>query len=122
MTIINTMRASAGAGLIPGTCPAPACAKPVFESLPLLDDAYNVWVGKCPHCGAHAFLSMRTLRGYTSAGMQLVLPTDEEVKANGLPSDTPTRGAGGAANLHGTQAGEIHHQLRQAKAESGRPL
>jgi hypothetical protein len=113
MTIICKMRAQPARGLIPGTCPAPACGKPVFESLARLDDAYNVWVGQCPHCGAHAMLSMRSLRGYSSDGMQLVLPTVEEVRANSLPTDTPHRGSGGPAVLHGTQAGEVQHKLRE---------
>lgn len=91
--------------------------KPVFESLWLLDDAYNVWVGKCPHCDAHAFLSMQSLRGYNSAGMQLVLPTDEERDSNDLPKDCPTRGSKGPADLHGTVAGEIYHRLN-----TGAPL
>lgn len=113
MSLISTMKPVGASGYIKGTCPH--CAKDVFESLWLLDDAYNVWVGKCPHCSAHAFLSMTSLRGYSNADMQLVLPTDEEIAANELPPDTPSRGSGGAADLHGTQAGELQHRIRKGK-------
>lgn len=118
MTIISTLRTAPQRGFIPGVCPSPACAKPVYESMLLLDDAYNVWMGKCPHCGALSYLGLTSLRGYNSAGMTLVLPTEEEVKANGLPADTPTRPMGKSAvpMVHGTVAGEIAH--RQHEGES----
>lgn len=109
MSLINTMRVAAAPGLIPGACAK--CSKPVYESLALLDDAYNVWLGKCPHCGALNFLGFNSLRGYSSTGMTLVLPTDEERDANGLPADTPTRGSRGPATAHGSVAGELMHQL-----------
>lgn len=56
-------------------------------------------------------LALTSLRGYSAAGMDLVLPTDEERDANELPADTPTRGSHGPATVHGTVAGEIYHQL-----------
>lgn len=110
MSIISTMRDKPGHGLIPGKCAH--CQKAVYESLFTLDDCYNVWLGKCPHCGALNYLAMTSLRGYGSRGMDLVLPTDEERDANDLPKDCPTSGAcGRPADQHGTQAGEIYHKL-----------
>lgn len=110
MSIISEMKTQADRGLIPGACAH--CKKAVYESLALLDDAYNVWLGKCPHCGALNYLSMSSLRGYGSSGMNLVLPTDEERDANNLPKDCPTSGAcGRPADQHGTQAGEWYHKL-----------
>lgn len=115
MTIISTMRRDAGAGLVGGECAH--CHKPVYESQWLLDDAYNVWVGKCPHCKALNYLSMNHgLRGYSASHMHLVLPTIEEVEANGLPADTPNRGAGGPTTSGGTQAGQLQHKLRNGGA------
>lgn len=114
MSIISTMQAVRRHGDIPGTCPH--CKREVYESLMLLDDAYNVWCGKCPHCGAHSFLGLNSLRGYSRAGMTLWLPTDEERDSNELPKDTPTRGATGRpANFHGTQAGEIYRRLSKGE-------
>ena len=94
MTLIRNMHEAAATGRVPGECAK--CAKPVFEELWLLDDAYNVWMGRCPHCAALNYLSMtHGLRGYTEKQMHLVLPTDEEVADNHLPAGTPTRGPGG---------------------------
>jgi phage FluMu protein Com len=99
---------------IPGECAN--CKAQVFESLLTLDDAYNVWLGKCPHCKALNFLSMNHgLRGYSSGGMHLVLPTDEEVASNGLPADTITTGKGGPATSHGSPLGELCHRLTEGK-------
>ncbi len=109
MSIINEMRKAPAHGFIKGACAK--CAGEVYESLAMLDDAYNVWMGKCPHCGALNYLAMTGMRGYSSGGMSLVLPTDEERDANGLPPDTPTQGPRGPATAHGTVAGEIYHQL-----------
>lgn len=115
--ILSTMHKAARDGLIPGRCAH--CRECVFESLALLDDAYNVWCGKCPHCGALNYLGLNSLRGYSSAGMSLVLPTDEEKIANNLPADCPSRGSHGPASAHGSVAGELLHQLNAAitKAE-----
>ncbi len=117
MSMVFTMKSQPGDGLIPGVCAH--CEKAVFESLGTLDACYNVWVGKCPHCSAHNFLSMESLRGYSSQGMRLVLPYDEERDKNGLPSDTPTRGPhpSGKAECHGTMLGEIAHQFKSQMKE-----
>lgn len=116
MTIISTMKTAPTRGLIRGTCPNPPCGKEVFESVWILDDAYNVWAGKCPHCKALCYLSMtHGLRGYGLGGMHLVLPTDEERDANNLPKDIPTQGSKGPADFHGTQAGEIAHRISEGK-------
>lgn len=119
MTWIFTMKSRAGRGTVEGECAH--CKKPVYESLFTLDDCYNVWAGKCPHCGAVNFLAMSGLRGYSSSGMILVLPTDEEREANEeLPQDCPTSGpCGKPATMHGTIAGELYHQLAQ-KAPAAR--
>ena len=94
-----------------GTCAN--CNKDVFESTWILDDCYNVWAGICPHCKATNLLSMNHgLRGYSSAQMWLVLPTNEELESNpDLPKDCPTQGSKGPATWHGTPSGEICHQL-----------
>ena len=116
MSMICDLKASGGRGLIPGECAN--CHRPVFESMWILDDAYNVWIGQCPHCKALNFLSIaHGLRGYSSQQMWLDLPTDEERADNGLPEGTPTRGSGGPADLHGTQAGEIQHRLVEAMSK-----
>ena len=108
--IISTMRAAPSHGFVPGKCAK--CSGAVYESLFTLDDAYNVWMGRCPHCSALNYLAMSGLRGYTNDGMTLVLPTDEEVTANGLPPDTPTSGAcGRPADWHGTVLGELAERL-----------
>lgn len=109
MSIISKMRAKPERGCVQGKCAK--CGAVVYESLPLLDDAYNVWVGKCPHCDAANLLGLTSLRGYSSAGMDLVLPTDEEIRDNNWPKEWPTRGSHGPATAHGTVAGEILHQL-----------
>ena len=95
-----------------GACAS--CGKTVWESLANLDDAYNVWAGKCPHCGAINLLSTEHgLRGYNGGTMYLVLPYDEERDSNGLPPDTPTRGKfGSPPTMHGSPLGEICHKLR----------
>lgn len=113
MSLINDMKAAAQAQHVNGQCAN--CHVEVWEALWLLDDAYNVWVGRCPGCKALNFLSMRHgLRGYTSTAMQhLVLPTLEEIDANGFPKDTPTAGKGGPANAHGSPAGELMHRLTE---------
>lgn len=113
MTIVSEMLKEAGPGRISGKCAH--CAKEVWEELWILDDAYNVWMGKCPHCGALNYLSMcHGLRGYSSAGMHLVLPTDEEKLANSLPADCPSRGSDGPATAHSSPAGELMHLLTTA--------
>lgn len=96
---------------IPGNCGN--CKSEVWQSLSVLDDTYNVWMGKCPHCQALNFLSTNYgLRGYDSTKMMLELPYDEEVEANDLPKDIPTQGKKGEpANMHGSPAGEIYFQL-----------
>ena len=95
---------------VPGKCAK--CGLPVYEALCILDDAYNVWLGRCPECKALNYLGMQGLRGYDSRGMTLVLPTDEERDANGLPPDTPTSGpCGKPANQHGSILGELAHKL-----------
>jgi len=97
------MQSSLGADCIPGKCAK--CKQEVYESLSLLDDAYNVWKGVCPHCGAINFLAMTSLRGYSSGGMDLVLPAEEEREANGLPADTPTSGSCGHKAVEGGTMG-----------------
>ena len=111
MSLISTMRTKPERGTVPGKCAK--CSGEAHESLAMLDDAYNVWLGKCPHCAALNFLSMsHGLRGYSSGGMHLVLPTDEEKAENNLPPDTPTSGPSGRpATAHGSNAGELMHQL-----------
>ncbi len=109
-TIIEDMKKQAGFDRISGTCAK--CAQMVWESLSTLDDAYNVWMGRCPYCQALNYLGLTGLRGYSSQGMDLVLPTDEEAKANNLPADTPTSGpCGKPANQHGSNLGEMCHKL-----------
>lgn len=121
MSIISTMRAVAPAQprWVKGSCAG--CRKDVWESLAMLDDAYNVWLGKCPHCGALNFLGLTSLRGYSSARMDLVLPTEEEKAENKLPADCPTRPSpphvAGKPMIHGTIAGELCHRLAQEPDE-----
>lgn len=108
--IITGMKMAHGAKTVRGTCAK--CGKAVFESLSILDDCYNVWAGRCPHCQALNLLAMTGLRGYSSTGMDLVLPFDEERDANQLPADTPTCGPRGEpASLHGSRLGELTHKL-----------
>ena len=117
--IITDMKASPRRGHIKGQCAN--CKKDVFESMLTLDDAYNVWMGKCPHCSALNFLALTSLRGYSSAGMDLALPTDEEKAENNLPADCPTSGpCGKPADLHGTVSGELMHKLRYPEEEGNK--
>lgn len=91
MAIISTMKtvASTRPKMVPETCAK--CGKQAWESLALLDDAYAVWIGKCPHCGAHNLLDFsKGGRGYHSGGMALTLPTKDEIEQNGWPEDWPT--------------------------------
>ena len=109
--LICNLKARGGGGHVRGKCAK--CGAEVFEELFTLDDAYNVWAGKCPHCAAINLLGLTGLRGYSKNAMDLVLPSDEERDANGLPADTPTSGAAGRpATMHGSVLGEIAHQLR----------
>jgi hypothetical protein len=86
------MLPSPRSGHVKGNCANPQCGKEVYEPLVLLDDAYLVWVGKCPFCGTLHFLDFsKGCRGYSSKGMQLCLPTREEVRINLLPPDTLTK-------------------------------
>jgi len=112
--MINEMSKEPRGGYISGSCAN--CQKAVFESLWLLDDAYNVWLGKCPYCGALNFLSMNYgLRGYSSTGMHLVLPTTEEIESNNLPKDIPTSGpSGNPADQHGSPLGEFCHKFTES--------
>ena len=97
----------------PGKCAK--CGGEVWESLATLDDAYNVWAGICPHCKAINLLSMNFgIRGYCSSKMELVLPTDEEKKANEMPADCPTSGPSGPADMHGSNLGELCHKIMSA--------
>lgn len=86
-TLEYTMRTTPSRGLIEGTCAH--CSTKVYESLAVLDDAYAVWVGVCPHCDARNVLGPPG-RGYRSNGMQLVLPTKEEIEWNKWPKTWPT--------------------------------
>lgn len=116
MTIICDLKTEKGRyPCVKGTCAN--CSAEVFESLSTLDDAYNVWMGRCPACKALNYLSMNYgLRGYDSGTMKLVLPTAEEVTANNLPPDTITSGpCGRPADQHGTPVGEICHRLMEGK-------
>jgi len=70
------------------------CGKSVREDLFLLDDAYCVYRGRCPHCNAVNLLDQsgdHGLRGYTSREMWTVLPTDHEVRMNQWEDDIPMR-------------------------------
>jgi hypothetical protein len=108
--IIFNLKSQPGSGLIAGSCAH--CGKSVFEQLSTLDDAYNVFIGKCPHCQALNYLSMsHGLRGYSSTGMFLALPTPEEARTNELPEGIPLAPPAGPADQHGTPLGEILHRL-----------
>lgn len=95
-----------------GTCAH--CKQDVWESQFTLDDCYNVWAGECPHCNAINFLALTSMRGYSSQGMDLVLPFDEEIEANETlkGKNIPTQGKNGKpATIHGTVSGEMAHIL-----------
>ena len=113
MALISDLKTAPRGKCVKGNCAH--CKAEVYEDLWLLDDAYNVWMGRCPACKALNYLSMTYgLRGYDRARMELVLPTEEEREANGLPADIPTSGkCGRPADQHGTPAGEIQHRLRE---------
>lgn len=116
MTIISDLKLTPHEGKsCAGNCAN--CNVEVHESRWLLDDAYNVWMGRCPSCKALNYLSMsHGLRGYSSGRMWLVLPTAEEIAANNLPPDTITSGASGKpADQHGSPAGEMAHRLMTGK-------
>lgn len=73
----------ADSGEILGECAN--CQKMMRATMSVLDDAYGVWRGVCPHCGAVNLLDPRkssAMRGYTHNEMFLVLPTDHEVELN----------------------------------------
>ena len=112
MSLISDLKTVGEGDFVKGSCAH--CLAEVYEQLCVLDDAYNVWMGRCPTCKALNYLSMNHgLRGYSSGGMHLVLPTAEEIVANGLPADTITSGISGKpADAHGTPAGEMQHRLR----------
>ena len=109
--IVSDLKTAPRSGRCKGACAN--CQAEVYEDLLVLDDAYNVWMGRCPSCKALNYLSMNFyLRGYTREEMRLVLPTAEEIAANGLPPDTPSSGVSGKpATAHGTLAGELAHTL-----------
>lgn len=118
MIISNLSMTKSSIRDVEGNCAK--CNTKLYESLFLLDDAYNVWAGKCPHCMAINMLSMNHgLRGYSSKSMWLVLPTDEEVEMNtDLPCDCPTSGSHGPATAHGSPLGEFLHKLSGKQEES----
>jgi len=67
-----------GVKYIHGACAV--CTQRVYEAEVVLDDAYLVWAGKCPHCASINLLSASGPgRGYSSLGMKLVTPTLEEI-------------------------------------------
>lgn len=69
------------------------CQTAVYESLATLDDVYAVWWGICPYCNAINGLDLtKGLRGYSSVGMDLTLPKNEEVVMNDMPPGTLTKG------------------------------
>jgi hypothetical protein len=120
VTILSDLQREPGGRHVQGQCAK--CYGVVWESLWILDDAFNAYAGRCPHCGAINLLSMdKTLRGYDMNHVWLVLPTDEEAEANklheaaqrrGLPR-APTRGPGGPVEPIGTLAGAIARRLME---------
>ncbi len=116
MTIISDLKTAPRGQSCKGECAN--CKAEVYEDQWLLDDAYNVWMGRCPSCKALNYLSMsHGLRGYTSGRMWLVLPTAEEIAANNLPPDTITSGPSGKpADQHGSPSGELCHRLMSGKS------
>lgn len=115
VSIISNLKTAPAHDRTNGNCAN--CKAEVYEDIWLLDDAYNVWMGRCTACNALNYLSMNHgLRGYSRADMHLVLPTAEEIVANNLPPDTITSGPSGKpADSHGSPAGEILHRLREGK-------
>ncbi|MFQ5769691.1 MAG: hypothetical protein ACE5HX_04085 [bacterium] len=107
MPLIIEMRKKGNQTDISGKCAN--CLNEVWESLLTLDDAYNIWIGKCPYCQALNFLSTKHgLRGYSSTGMFLELPYLEEIEANKLPTNIPNQGPKGKpATMHGSNLGEL---------------
>lgn len=96
--------------MIEGICAK--CGSVVFESEFILSDTYNVWAGRCWNCRAINFLSLNHgLRGYDSRKMYLVLPTDEEKKANNLPDDCPTCGSRGPATASGSPLNQFLEKI-----------
>ena len=114
--IINDMKTVGRGESCKGSCAN--CKAEVYEDMWLLDDAYNVWMGRCPACKALNYLSMNHgLRGYYTGVRHLVLPTAEEVEANGLPKDTPNSGpCGRPADCHGSPVGELMHKLMEGQS------
>lgn len=97
-----------------GTCAN--CKAEVWESQFTLDDCYNVWAGKCPHCDAVNLLALTSLRGYSSQGMDLVLPFDEEIEENEvlqkIDPKPPSQGRSGKpCDMKGTVAGTLYDIL-----------
>ena len=87
MTI--TMKINPRLGLIPGRCAN--CGKAMYIGWALLDDCYAVWVGRCPHCEALNLPDLtKGVRGYSSQGIDLTLPTPGEAEVNNWPN-CPTR-------------------------------
>ena len=112
MLIISQMKTEKFEGSIPGRCAL--CEKIVYEHKPLLDKTFSGYVGKCPFCGAFNFLSRsESVVGYIKDWMYLILPSDEEVVRNNLPSDIPTRGPGGPAEEKGMPFTNILDILRR---------
>lgn len=114
--LVLEMRSAKKSGDIAGTCAK--CGATVYEALGTLDDAYNVWAGRCPSCRAINLLALTGMRGYSSSGMNLVLPTACEVADphNNLPADTPATPCAGKhpdGMIHGSISGEIAHRLTQ---------
>ena len=116
--LILPLKDNPGRDLIEGQCAN--CKKQVYEHLFTLDDAYNVWAGECPHCKAINLLATTSLRGYSSQGMDLVLPFDEEVEANSeLPRDCPTAGkAGYEPNIKGSALSEFTRPLIEGTSDT----
>lgn len=114
--LMKDMHSKPERGSVPGECAH--CHKTVYEHLSILDDAYNVWWGVCPHCQAvNALSTAHGLRGYSSTEMHLVLPTKSEQKANGLPKDIPLADWDAPATMHGSPSGEIGHRILKGVTE-----
>jgi hypothetical protein len=75
--VIFTLRAKPSAlRTVAGNCAT--CALVVYEAVEVLDDAFGVYVGRCPHCQALNYLSTQEGRGYDGQRMHLVLPQPTE--------------------------------------------